>query len=78
MARSLKELRDDAYLTQKEVADQLSVTVSTISNWERGVKRPQVRSIRRLAELYKVSPKDIDMAVEQALSAAGNGDAEEE
>ncbi len=78
MAKSLKELREDAYLTQKEVSEQLGVTTSTVSNWERGMKRPQMRSVRRLAELYKVSPKEIDMAVEQALIAAGNRDAEEE
>lgn len=78
MAKSLRELREDAYMTQKEVADHLGVTTSTVSNWERGVKRPQVRSVRRLAELYKVAPRDIDAAVAAALAAAGNSDAEEE
>jgi transcriptional regulator with XRE-family HTH domain len=78
MAKSLKELREEAYITQKEVAEQLGVTTTTVSNWERGIKRPQVRSIRRLAELYHVQPRDIDQAVEEALVAAGNKDAEEE
>lgn len=78
MAKSLRDLRDSAFLTQGEVAALLSVTVGTVSNWERGEKRPQLRNIRRLAELYKVSPEAIVTAVEAALAAVGKTDAEEE
>jgi len=43
----------DTYMTcsQEEMARQLGVTVSTISNWERGVAKPQWRHQRKLRAL---------------------------
>lgn len=39
---SLKQLRERAGLTQRQLAEALGVTVTTISSWERGVKRPSL------------------------------------
>ena len=39
---SLKQLRERAGLTQRQLADTLGVTVTTISSWERGVKKPSL------------------------------------
>ena len=39
---TLKKLRERAGLTQRQLADALDVTVTTISSWERGVKKPSL------------------------------------
>ncbi|MBD2256429.1 helix-turn-helix transcriptional regulator [Pseudanabaena sp. FACHB-2040] len=39
---TLKQLRERAGLTQRQLADVLGVTVTTISSWERGVKKPSL------------------------------------
>ena len=39
---TLKQLRERAGLTQRQLADALGVTVTTVSSWERGVKKPSL------------------------------------
>jgi transcriptional regulator with XRE-family HTH domain len=39
---TLDMLRTRSGLTQRQVADLLGVTVSTVSNWERGVQVPRL------------------------------------
>ena len=49
---SLKAARVNANLTQKELADELKVTVDTVINWESGKSEPkwsQVQEISRLS-----------------------------
>jgi len=78
MAKTLRELREAQFLTQLQVANQLGVTISTISNWENGKKRPMMRKIPDLARIYKVTPGEISQAIERALTDFGNMNAEEE
>ena len=51
----LKSLRKDAGLTQKELADKVGVTNSTISFYEQEERSPSVDMIIRLAEIFNVS-----------------------
>jgi transcriptional regulator with XRE-family HTH domain len=39
---TLMKVRETARLTQREFADLLGVTISTVSNWERGVQVPRL------------------------------------
>jgi len=39
---TLMTVRQRANMTQKEWADWLGVTISTVSNWERGVQVPRL------------------------------------
>jgi len=39
---TLMKVRQIAGMTQKEWADLLGVTISTVSNWERGVQVPRL------------------------------------
>jgi transcriptional regulator with XRE-family HTH domain len=39
---TLMKVRTCAGLTQREFADLLGVTISTVSNWERGVQVPRL------------------------------------
>ena len=58
-AQWLREERDEAGLTQKELADKANVSVLTISNIERGETNPQKGTIAKLERaLGKSAPND--------------------
>jgi DNA-binding XRE family transcriptional regulator len=48
-------MREAANLTQKELADALSVSIRSVQAWEAGTSAPQPRHRRRLAEFFSVS-----------------------
>lgn len=50
----LKELRTGKSLTQQEAADQLYVSVRTISRWENGRSMPDLDMLVLLAQFYEV------------------------
>src|SRR3954463_1522280 len=56
--KRLRTLREAANLTQKELADALSVSVRSVQAWEAGTSAPQARHRRRLAEFFSVSDVD--------------------
>jgi len=56
----LKQLREDNFLTQAELAEKVGCLEHTVSNWERGKQKPHFKHIRKLAEVLKVKPKDIE------------------
>jgi transcriptional regulator with XRE-family HTH domain len=58
-ARTLRQLREESGLTQFQVAQQLGVTITTVSSWERDASEPGGRHLQKLARLYGVSPFDI-------------------
>ena len=51
---SLKAARVNARLSQEAVAKHLSVSLSTVKNWESGKTFPNQPMIERLCELYKM------------------------
>ena len=50
--RQMQNARREAGLTQKRVADTITVTPATVRNWEAGRHEPPPRARERLAELY--------------------------
>lgn len=53
----LQNLRLKANLSQGDVAHKLGYsTAQFVSNWERGVSKPPVSSLKQLAKLYGQSP----------------------
>lgn len=52
---TLKQLREDAALTQVELAKLCKVTKQTIWSWELGGAMPYPGHIRRLAEIFHKS-----------------------
>ena len=51
----IKQARLDARLTQEYAAQELGVSRQTISNWENGRTYPDIVSVIRMSELYRVS-----------------------
>jgi transcriptional regulator with XRE-family HTH domain len=57
--KRLQELRQDAMLSQIELAKLAGTTQPTVSNLELGARKAQPRTIRRLAEALGVEPKEL-------------------
>ena len=69
----LVTLRKKHGYSQQEVADMLSVTRQTISNWECGQGSPSLDKARELARIYKISldvlaGNDIEIAAKEKPS----------
>ena len=56
---TLKEMRDEAILTQEELASKVGVSKMTIYSWERGESGPRPAHIRKLAEVLKRTPTEV-------------------
>lgn len=55
MTLRLKELREQRAWTKTETAKRLSVGTSTYSNWEYGLREPDIDRLSQLADLYGVT-----------------------
>ena len=63
---TLKELRESKFMTQMQVAADLHVTVTTVSNWERGVQTPRLHQMVDMATMFGVTPEQVRDAVENS------------
>ena len=54
-AQKLKQARNDAGYTQRDVADILQISKSTIASWEIGRTEPDIENLGKLADFYNVS-----------------------
>lgn len=52
---NLKELRLSNHLKQKDIADKLEVSATTVLRWENNYKYPSVENLIELATFYNVS-----------------------
>lgn len=56
----LKKKRNEVGLSQKELAKKLGYTTAQfVSNWERGISRPPMDSVPKIAKLIKANEKEI-------------------
>ena len=53
--RIIRDLREDADLTQQQVADYLGTSQTMYARYERGANELPIRHLIRLCELYNVS-----------------------
>ena len=72
MVNRLKALREQAHLTQREVAKLLDVDEPTVSRWESGRRPLPPEVIEKLARVFKVSSWQLFLA-RQDLRAAATG-----
>lgn len=57
---SLKILRQQAFLSQRELAAKAGVSFRTVQRLEWGVHSPRGRTVRKIAKALGVRPQDID------------------
>lgn len=62
ISSQLKSLRKNRGWTQAQLADKLSVSKQTISNWETGLKAPRMGSLQDIADLFHVKIGEITNA----------------
>lgn len=56
VARNIRRFREEKKLTQKELADQLEVGISVISNWEMGTNSPNIVKLFMMCQIFGVTP----------------------
>ena len=72
MGETISTLRKEKGMTQKELADMLSITDKAVSKWERDIACPDTMTIPRLAEILGVSVEEL-MNAKAAPSAGRKG-----
>lgn len=51
---TLKQAREINKLKQSDAAENLGISVETLSNYERGKSYPDIPTLRKIEELYKI------------------------
>ncbi|MCH3911464.1 MAG: helix-turn-helix domain-containing protein [Limosilactobacillus oris] len=59
IASQIKKLRNSRGWTQPQLADKISVSKQTISNWETGLKVPRMGALQKLAGIFNVPISEI-------------------
>lgn len=57
--KCLKNLREKRGLTQKEIADAMSIDTSTVTKWETGESRPRADKLPEIAKLLGCTIDDL-------------------
>ncbi len=55
----LRELREEAHLTQKQLADEIGNVQRNISNWESGASEPDIATVIKLADYFGVTTDEL-------------------
>ena len=55
----IKELRKNKHLSQLDLADKLGVNKVTVSQYERGVRRPNIDVVAALCDIFNVSTDNL-------------------
>lgn len=59
VGKKIKQLRIDKGFNQAELAQQLGLTYQAISNWENGRNTPDLQTIVKIAEIFKISVDEV-------------------
>lgn len=51
----IRELREEAGLTQKQLAEKINNVQRNVSNWEKGISQPDVQTLITIADFFQVS-----------------------
>ena len=58
LSKNLRDLREKSGLTQKELADRLSLSDKTISKWENERSIPDIFTLLKLTEIFDCTLDD--------------------
>ena len=74
LAERLRQLRKQAGLSQKALAERLGISGPAVAQWETGRHRPDMRWLPKLASLLNCQPSELrpDLFFHQPVSAATN------
>lgn len=56
---NFKKLRLEANKTQKQVAEELGISQSNISDWENDISRPEYENLLKLKDIYDTTLDDL-------------------
>lgn len=59
MGEKIKERREAAGMSQKQLAAMIGVDASTISLWENDLTNPKMGNLVKLAEIFGCKPGDL-------------------
>lgn len=59
IGKRIRKYRENLGLSQKELAEKIGVSNSRISNWEKGINRPDADILADLCRALKVSPSNL-------------------
>lgn len=55
LTERMKELRKAHKLTQTQIAIDLKTKQSTYSNWENGIREPDIKTLIEIADYYNIT-----------------------
>ncbi|HEV7951758.1 MAG TPA: type II toxin-antitoxin system antitoxin SocA domain-containing protein [Candidatus Saccharimonadales bacterium] len=55
----IRQLRDDANISQQDIADKVGIARATYAGLEAGRRDPSLSEIKGIAEFYQISPSDL-------------------
>lgn len=64
IGKQIQQLRKSENMSQEKLAEKLNVSRHSISNWERGVNNPDLKTILEITKLFKVSLNQLIKGVE--------------
>lgn len=56
---TIKQLRDNANISQQDIADKVGIARATYAGLESGRRDPNLTEIRSIAEFYQINPSDL-------------------
>ena len=56
---NIRELRNHNDMTQRQLSGYLHITRATLSNYERGNRLPDIYTVVKIADIFKVSVDDL-------------------
>ncbi len=59
IGKKIKQLRENIGLNQKEFSEKIGVSNSRVSNWEKGINRPDVDLLYQICKVLKVSADEL-------------------
>lgn len=59
IGNTLKDRRISLNVKQDDIAEQMGVTVQTVSKWERDITEPKASQVHQLSKVLKLSEKEI-------------------
>jgi len=55
----LKELRENAGLSQSGLAKELGIVQGTVGNWESGIREPNFKMVKKIARYFNITVDEL-------------------